>query len=107
MQQGFTCIDDYVAWLWSSKKHLSSRSGSYEIYVPAGFFPEPGKYVVAYVSERAPYSILGLSCVFEVRANSVNNLYVETKRTLEQKLYSMYTTWGDRRRRKPIERSTS
>jgi len=64
--EGFTSLNDYVTWQWVPGKHLTDRPGTYETEVSRGALRNPAKYVVAYMSEKSPYSILGISSTFEV-----------------------------------------
>ena len=66
LQEGFTSLNDYVTWQWVPGKHLTDRPGTYETEVSRGALRNPAKYVVAYMSEKSPYSILGISSTFEV-----------------------------------------
>lgn len=64
--EGFTSLNDYVTWQWVPGQHLTDRPGTYELEISRGALRNPAKYVAAYMSEKSPYSILGISPTFEV-----------------------------------------
>jgi len=64
--EGFTSLSDYVTWQWVPAQHLADRPGTYEVEISRGTLRNPAKYVAAYMSEKSPYSILGISPTFEV-----------------------------------------
>jgi len=64
--EGFTSLNDYVTWQLTPGQHLPDRPRNYEVEIARGTLRNPGKYVVAYMSDKAPYSILGISPSFEV-----------------------------------------